>query len=105
MYIHLFAMTENTLPDLPCLCATLRRAARAVTQAYGRSMQMPDLRSTQFTVLQALEQAREITQGRLGAVLAMDSTTLPRTLAIIRREKLVAERRGQDRRERLLRLS
>jgi DNA-binding MarR family transcriptional regulator len=98
-------MTKNTLPDLPCLCATLRRTSRAVTQAYAQAMRMPDLRATQFTILQALQMAGEVTQGRLGAILAMDSTTLTRTLAIMRREKLVTERRGADRRERLLRLS
>jgi DNA-binding MarR family transcriptional regulator len=98
-------MATNTMPDLPCLCATLRRTSRAVTQAYAQAMRMPDLRTTQFTLLQALQLAGEVTQGRLGAILTMDSTTLTRTLAIMRREKLVAERRGNDRRERLLRLS
>jgi len=35
----------------------------------------------------------------------MDSTTLTRTLRIMSREGWIAERRGQDRRERLLRLA
>jgi DNA-binding MarR family transcriptional regulator len=105
MYIHLFGMAKKSLPELPCLCATLRRTSRAVTQAYARAMRLPDMRATQFTILQTLALAGEVTQGRLGAILAMDSTTLTRTLAIMRREKLVAERRGTDRRQRLLRLS
>jgi DNA-binding MarR family transcriptional regulator len=98
-------MAKKSLPELPCLCATLRRTSRAVTQAYARAMRLPDMRATQFTILQTLALAGEVTQGRLGAILAMDSTTLTRTLAIMRREKLVAERRGTDRRQRLLRLS
>jgi DNA-binding MarR family transcriptional regulator len=38
-------------------------------------------------------------------MLAMDSTTLTRTLAIMGRHGWIAERRGKDRRERLLRLA
>lgn len=45
-----------------------------------------------------------MSQGRLGEMLAMDSTTLTRTLQIMRRQGWVAERRGEDRRERKLRL-
>ncbi len=38
-------------------------------------------------------------------MLAMDSTTLTRTLGIMRRSGWIDERRGKDRRERRLRLS
>jgi DNA-binding MarR family transcriptional regulator len=58
-----------------------------------------------MTILQALSRAAEISQGRLGEMLAMDSTSLTRTLAIMRRHGWIAERRGRDRRERWLRLS
>jgi len=37
-------------------------------------------------------------------MLAMDSTTLTRTLAIMKRHGWIAERRGDDRRQRWLRL-
>jgi DNA-binding MarR family transcriptional regulator len=47
----------------------------------------------------------ERSQGALGEILAMDSTTLTRTLAIVRRRGWIAQRRGSDRRERLLRLA
>jgi DNA-binding MarR family transcriptional regulator len=63
------------------------------------------LKSTQFTILQALGLAGEVTQGRLGEILAVDSTTLTRTLAIMRREGWVAQRRGADRRQAFVRLS
>jgi DNA-binding MarR family transcriptional regulator len=63
------------------------------------------LRGTQFTLLQALSVAGEVSQGRLGEILAIDSTTLTRTLAIMERQRWIASRRGEDRRERLLRLS
>jgi DNA-binding MarR family transcriptional regulator len=52
-----------------------------------------------------LERAGEVSQGQLGEMLAMDSTSLTRTLAIMGREGWIRERKGKDRRERYLRLS
>jgi DNA-binding MarR family transcriptional regulator len=98
-------MSTPRLPPLPCLCATLRRATRALTQRYEEAMRPLDLTSSQFTILQALTRTGEITQGRLGEILSMYSTTLTRTLAIKRRNGGVAARAGADRRERRLRLS
>ncbi|HKB97390.1 MAG TPA: MarR family winged helix-turn-helix transcriptional regulator [Terriglobales bacterium] len=97
--------TRNKLPDLPCMCASLRRTSRALTQLYDEALRPLSLRATQFTVLQALSLAGEVSQGALGQILAMDSTTLTRTLRIMGREGWIAERRGDDRRERLLRLA
>jgi len=84
---------------LPCLCANLRRAARTLTQFYEDALRPLGLSSSQFTILQALAVAGSLTQGRLGQILGMDSTTLTRTLAIMRRHRWIARRRGADRRE------
>jgi DNA-binding MarR family transcriptional regulator len=86
MYIHLFAMNGSSLPALPCLCATLRRSSRALTQHYDEALRPLGLRATQFTVLQALQQTGEISQGKL-------------------QHGWVAKRRGKDRREWRLRLA
>jgi DNA-binding MarR family transcriptional regulator len=93
------------IPDLQCMCASLRRASRALTQAYDDALRPTGIRATQFTILQALSRAGEISQRQLGQILAIDSTTLTRTLAIMEREGWISERPGTDRRERLLRLS
>jgi DNA-binding MarR family transcriptional regulator len=85
--------------DLSCMCASFRRASRALTQMYEQELRPEGLRATQFTILQALTLAGEITQGQLGGALAMDSTTLTRTLTIMRRGGWVSLRRGEDRRE------
>jgi DNA-binding MarR family transcriptional regulator len=95
----------NPLPTLPCLCSNVRRASRALTQLYGEALRPVGLNATQFTILQALSVTGEISQGRLGEILVLDSTTLTRTLAIMTREQWIAERRGEDRRERWLRLT
>jgi DNA-binding MarR family transcriptional regulator len=90
---------------LPCICATLRRTSRALTQLYEQVLRPLGLRATQLTILQALSRAGESSQGRLGEMLAMDSTSLTRTLGIMRRQGWIAERRGDDWRERWLRLT
>jgi len=87
------------------MCASFRRTSRALTQMYEEALRPFRLRSTQFTILQVLELAGEVSQGRLGEMLAMDSTSLTRTLAIMRRAGWVSEERGEDRRERRIGLS
>jgi DNA-binding MarR family transcriptional regulator len=87
------------------MCASFRRTARALTSFYEEALRPTGLRATQLTILQALEHTGEISQGRLGGILAMDSTSLTRTLEIMRKKGWIAERRGKDLRERLLRLS
>jgi DNA-binding MarR family transcriptional regulator len=87
------------------MCASLRRASRALTQFYEEELRPVGLRATQFTVLQALSLAGELTQGKLGRMLAMDSTTLTRTLKIMSRQGWIGKRHGTDRREWRLRLS
>ena len=96
---------KSQVPDLPCMCASFRRAARALTHLYDQALRPLGLQTTQFTILQALSLAGEVSQGQLGEILAMDSTTLTRTLAIVKRRKWIARRRGSDGRERLLSLS
>ncbi len=85
--------------------SSVRRAARALTQLYDDALRPFGLRATQFTILQVLSLAGEVPQGRLGEMLAMDSTSLTRTLAIMQREGWIADRTGEDRRQRWLRLA
>lgn len=87
-------------PALPCACASLRRAARAVTQLYDDAIRSSGLRVTQFTLLQVLGRRGELTQSELGDMLALDSTTLSRTLRPLETSKWIRSRAGEDRRER-----
>lgn len=93
------------LPRLPCASANLRRAARAVSQLYEEELRGSGLRGTQFSLLQALQIAGSLTQGELGEVLFIDSTTLSRTLRPLVKNGWIAERQGSDKRERVLSLS
>lgn len=98
--IYLAMSSQTTLPSLPCLCANFRRAARAITQLYEATIRPFGIRASQLTILQVLARAGDLRQGQLGEILAMDSTSLTRTLAIMKRHGWVAYRRGEDRRER-----
>jgi DNA-binding MarR family transcriptional regulator len=94
-----------SVPLLPCACANLRRATRAVTRMYNRALKSDGLEITQFTLLMALNLTGETTQGQLGKLLALDSTTLTRTLKLVKERGWVKAKPGSDRRQRLLMLT
>src|SRR6202521_2260135 len=96
---------ETTLPVLPCACASLRRTARAVTRMYNQELRATGLELTQFTLLMALNITGETTQGDLGKLLALDTTSLTRMLRLLTKHGWIGVKAGNDRRQRLLRLT
>jgi DNA-binding MarR family transcriptional regulator len=88
------------LPPLVCACASLRRAARAVTQAYDAELKKTGVNPMQFTLLHFLGRFGEMSQGEVGELLAVDTTTLTRTLEPLRKSGWIRVRSGEDRRER-----
>jgi DNA-binding MarR family transcriptional regulator len=88
------------LQSLPCYCATLRQVARAVTVLYEEMLADDGLHATQYTALQALELAPNVTTTELAQAIGIDQTTATRTLALIKKSGLAAGSIGQDRRER-----
>jgi DNA-binding MarR family transcriptional regulator len=93
------------LPRLPCAGANLRRAARAVSQLYEEALSGSGLRATQFTLLQTLQTAGALSQGELGWLLCIDSTTLSRTLRPLIKNGWIGGRQGTDKRERVFSLT
>jgi DNA-binding MarR family transcriptional regulator len=71
------------ITHLPCYCATLRQASRVLTSIYDEQLREVGLRVTQFTLLQALHIAPGLRITDLVDVLAMEQSTLTRTLAIL----------------------
>jgi DNA-binding MarR family transcriptional regulator len=74
---------------MPCFRATLRQAARVLISLYDEHLQSAGIRATQFTILQALEFTSTARIADLESILAMDQTTLTRTLALLARRGLV----------------
>jgi DNA-binding MarR family transcriptional regulator len=95
----------DALFELPCACQNLRRLSRVVTRIYDQELRRAGLEVTQFGLLTALAAVGEANQKRLSAGFAMDSTTLTRTLGLLRKQGWVHARRGKDRRERLFSLT
>jgi DNA-binding MarR family transcriptional regulator len=92
-------MAAERLPILPCACASLRRAARAVTNAYAMELRGSGLNPTQFTLLQAIDRSGPSSQKALGELLGIDTATLTRTLAPLERRGWVRADEGTDRRQ------
>jgi len=90
---------------LPCACQNLRRLTRLVTRIYDEELRKVDIEVTHFGILTALSAIGEANQKTLSAGFAMDSTTLTRTLALLRRQGWITVKAGKDRRERVFRLT
>jgi len=97
--------SADALFELPCACQNVRRLSRVVTRIYDQELSRAGLEITQFGLLTALSAVGEANQKRLSAGFAMDSTTLTRTLGLMRKQGWVRARRGKDRRERLFSLT
>jgi len=89
-----------SLLSLPCYCATLRQAARAVTVLYEGILGDSGLHATQYTALQLLESVPNLTTTELAEALGVDQTTATRTLALIKKAGFASDTVGDDRRQR-----
>lgn len=105
MSIHTIENSAEALFSLTCACQNLRRATRVVTRIYDEELRKAGLEVSQFGLLTALTILGEANQKRLSAGFAMDSTTLTRTLAVMRKQGWVEVKIGKDKRERLFRLT
>jgi DNA-binding MarR family transcriptional regulator len=97
--------TADVLFELACACQNLRRLTRVVTRIYDQELRKAGLEITQFGLLTALAKTGGANQKRLSAGFAMDSTTLTRTLGLLRKQGWVQVKQGNDRRERLFSLT
>ena len=89
----------------PCLCNALRQATRAVSRLYDEELRGAGLRTTQYSLLRRLRAAGEVRQRDLGGLTSLDETTLTRNLRPLIDAGWVAVRPGDDRREKLVRLT
>jgi DNA-binding MarR family transcriptional regulator len=86
--------------QLPCFCASLRQATRIITQLYDGVLRPVGLTSTQYNLLEAIGMVPEIRTGEIAGALAMDSTTVTRSLKLIENAGWIRAAAVEDRRER-----
>src|SRR5262245_30153986 len=89
----------------PCLCNALRQASRAVSRLYDDELRSVGLRTTQYSLLRYLKYCGEVRQRDLGAVRSLDETTVTRNLRPLIEAGWVTIEAGEDRREKLVRLT
>ena len=89
----------------PCLCNAPRRATRAVSRLYDEELRGAGLRTTQYSLLRRLSSTGEERQRDLGGLASLDEATLTRNLRSLIDPGRVAIRSGEDRREKLVRLT
>src|SRR5260370_36921346 len=73
----------------PCVCSTLRMVSRAVTQLYNDILRPSGLRVTQFSILGAIARLGEANLRQLEHTLAIDQTTLTRSLKLLERDRAI----------------
>src|SRR5690242_19892218 len=79
-----------------CLCLASRRASRAITRFYDRSLRPHGIRVTQFTILAMLELRGPTPIGALAEALGMERTTLTRNLALLESRRWVDVRGSRE---------
>src|SRR5258705_10290663 len=90
----------DSLVDLPCACATVRRAARAVTQLYDGHLRATEIEGTQFALLSVLSSLGPCNQAAIGERFALDKTTLSRNLKLLKNKGWIEAAETADGRER-----
>ena len=89
----------------PCVCNTLRMVTRAVTQLYDDVLRPSGLRVTQFSILAAIARMGEANLRQLEDALALDQTTLTRSLNLLERGGVIERAPHPDGRIKAMRLT
>jgi len=89
-------MIREALPTLtPCHCGVLRQASRHVSLAYDAALVPAGLKTTQMSLLVAIDQAEGgTTLQELAKALVMDRSTLGKNLRPLEREGLISLQKG-----------
>jgi DNA-binding MarR family transcriptional regulator len=85
-----------------CGSFNFRRTARAVTRLYDAALQESGIRSTQFAILVAIAKDQPVSIGALAEALVIDSTTLTRSVQLLKKEGLIAISDRAAKRQRFL---
>ncbi|HEV2396998.1 MAG TPA: MarR family winged helix-turn-helix transcriptional regulator [Candidatus Sulfotelmatobacter sp.] len=99
------SLLESNLSLEPSVCAALRAANRAVSQLYDLVLAPTGLRATQFTLLLAIYEPREIAQWQFARDHTVAVETLSRRFGALRKKGYVQLRKGNHHGERIYSLT
>ncbi len=99
------SLYEFARQAVPCVGFNTRRATRLVTQYYDKALAPTGLRSTQYSLLNALSMLGEASMQDMSIMMAMDRTTLTRNLSPLLKKGLVKVSVGSDRRSRPIKIT
>lgn len=88
-----------------CVCTTVRKADRALYRYYEDALDGSGLTVTQFSILRTLRREGPMPLSRLADSLAMERTSLYRTIAALEKNSTVSIRPGANRKIRVAHLS
>ena len=88
-----------------CMCLSIRKASRNITQAYNDEFKGLGINITQFSVLAILAGTGKQTITKVAHQLGSERTTVTRAIVILEKKKLINIVLGADKRERLIAIS
>jgi DNA-binding MarR family transcriptional regulator len=100
MQQHLAALQRKAAASTPCVCATFRKATRALTLLYDAYLRPAGLRVTQYSLLKNVLAREPVMVNQLAEATVTDRTTLTRNLRLLEQGGLIRIREGEDRRSR-----
>ena len=89
----------------PCVCSTLRMVTRVVTQLYDDALRPSGLRVTQYSIVATVARMGEANLKQLEDELAIDQTTLTRSVGLLERAGVIERAARPDGRIRAMRLT
>ena len=88
-----------------CASFNFRRVARTVTRFYDQALERCGIRSTQFTILVGVAKTQPTSISALADLLVIDSTTLARSLRLLKAQGLLSVSERASKRQRFLTLT
>ena len=103
-------MKKRSLSDLGkselsknvCVCFALRKAARSISQFYGRFLSDTGVGASQNSLLMIAYLADGIPISKMAEIAVMERTTLTRNLRPLEKQGLIAIQTGEDRRMKIV---
>jgi DNA-binding MarR family transcriptional regulator len=97
------AIDEEQFQEMTgCVCFTLRRTTRALTQVYDQALRPYGIRATQLPILLAARGVTPVPLGSMARGLGMERTTLLRNVRPLVRRGLIELSTADDSRRRTL---